>query len=100
MGTEMADEKTIRSRDIIVLQMREPSAPDEDTAMGQPGLDRSSFAASSSFTETDAADRVYWLSRTPKERLAYMETLRRRKYGSLATAGIQRVIKIVKLSDT
>lgn len=79
--------------------MQRDAEPEGETDTEQPKLDRSAFAVSS-LAEADAADKAYWLSRTPEERLRHMEVLRRIKYGSLAGAGIQRVIKIVKLSDT
>jgi hypothetical protein len=60
----------------------------------------STSAGSSSHAEAGAADKAYWLTRTPQERLRHMEVLRRMKYGARATEGIKRVIKIVKLRDT
>ena len=62
--------------------------------------ENSASAASSSRSAAEAADKAYWLSRTPEERLRHMEVLRRLKYGSQADEGIKRVIKIMKLSDT
>lgn len=44
-----------------------------------PKLDRTAFSVVSSFEEADKQDREYWLSRTPYERLQYMELLRRTK---------------------
>ena len=67
--------------------------PEEETYAGQPALDRSAFAVFSSFAEADAADKAYWLSRTPHERLRQMETLRRMNYGSRATERLQRVLE-------
>ena len=57
-------------------------------------LDRSAFSVFTSFAEADAADKVYWLSRTPEERVRYMEYLRRINYGSRATERLQRVLEI------
>lgn len=40
----------------------------------------------------------YWLSRTPEERLEAVEILRRQVYGD--TQGLQRVVRVVKLSQS
>ena len=71
---------------------RQPEKQD-DIDTGQPPLDRTAFAVFSSFAEADAADRAYWLARTPHERLRHMETLRRMNYGSRATGRLQRVLE-------
>ncbi|MCC6498995.1 MAG: hypothetical protein IT313_01870 [Anaerolineales bacterium] len=61
-----------------------------------PRLDKSVLTVVSSFEEADKQDKAYWLSRTPSERLAYMELLRRINYGSAATARLQRVLEIAE----
>jgi hypothetical protein len=61
-----------------------------------PRIDRTAFSVVSSFEEADKQDKEYWLSRTPYERLQYMELLRRINYGSAATAKIQRVLEIAE----
>jgi hypothetical protein len=61
-----------------------------------PKLDKTAFSVVSSFEEADREDREYWLSRTPYERLKYMELLRRINYGHAATARLQRVLEIVE----
>ncbi|MDL1912536.1 hypothetical protein FBQ81_17890 [Chloroflexi bacterium CFX6] len=61
-----------------------------------PRLDRAAFSVFSSFEEADRQDREYWLSRTPYERLQYMELLRRINYGSAAAARLQRVLEITE----
>jgi hypothetical protein len=43
--------------------------------------------------EADAADKAYWLSRSPHERLRCVEILRRMNYGARATARLQRVLE-------
>jgi hypothetical protein len=73
--------------------MTEASEPQDEIETGQPRLDRSVVSVFSSFAEADAADKAYWLSRTPHERLRCMETLRRMNYGSRATARLQRVLE-------
>ncbi len=55
-------------------------------------IDKSSFSAKRTFDESD--NKAFWLSRTPHERLRYMETLRRLNYGDKATARLQRVLEI------
>jgi hypothetical protein len=40
----------------------------------------------------------YWLSRTPEERLSAVEILRRQVYGD--SQGLQRVVRVVKLSQS
>jgi hypothetical protein len=61
-----------------------------------PRLDKTAFKVLSSFEEADREDREYWLSRTPQERLQYMELLRRINHGSAATARLQRVLEIAE----
>ena len=61
-----------------------------------PKIDRTAFSVASSFEEADRQDKEYWLSRSPHERLQYMELLRRINYGSLAAARLQRVLEIAE----
>lgn len=65
------------------------------TDSAEPRIDRSAFSVFNSFAEADAADRAYWLSRTPEERVSYMEYLRRINYGARASERLQRVLEIV-----
>jgi hypothetical protein len=44
----------------------------------------------------DSDDRIYWLSRTPHERLQQIEILRRINYGYNATARLQRVFELAQ----
>lgn len=81
--------------------MTKHSEPQDEIDTGQPKLDRSDFTVFSSSAEVEAADRAYWHSRTPQERLAALELMRQKAYGyDPATARLQRVIEIVKLRDT
>jgi hypothetical protein len=57
-------------------------------------MDKSAFSVKRTFDESD--DKAYWLSRTPYERLYYMETLRRINYGDKATARLQRVLEVTQ----
>jgi len=61
-----------------------------------PKMDKTAFSVVSSFEEAEREDREYWLSRTPYERLQYMELLRRINYGSAAAARLQRVLEIAE----
>ena len=67
----------------------------EQTDTWEPRMDRSAFSVYSSFAEADAADKAYWLSRTPEERVSYIEYLRRINYGARASERLQRVLEIV-----
>lgn len=61
-------------------------------------LDKTAFKVFSSFEEADAADRAYWHSRTPEERLLALELMRQSAYGyNATTARLQRVFEIVEL---
>ena len=42
-----------------------------------PKLDKTAFFIFSSFEEAEKADEEYWLSKTPKEHLQYMELLQK-----------------------
>jgi hypothetical protein len=59
-------------------------------------VDRTKISVFSSFEEAEKADSEYWLSRTPEERLRYMEQLRRLNYGSRATERLQRVLRVTE----
>jgi hypothetical protein len=61
-----------------------------------PGIDRTTLSGVSSFEEAEKQDKEYWLSRTPHERLQYLELLWRINYGSLATARLQIVLEITE----
>jgi hypothetical protein len=58
-------------------------------------LDKTVFEVFSSFEEAEAADRAYWHSRTPAERVLHMLYLRRINYGTRATERLQRVLEVV-----
>ena len=58
-------------------------------------VDRTALCVSGLHDEPD--DRRYWWSRTPAERLAAIETMRRVIYGHAATTGrLQRVLEITQ----
>ena len=60
----------------------------------EPRVDRTAFSVVSSFEEAEAEDAAYWASRTPAERMAHLELLRRINYGDAATERLQRVLEI------
>jgi hypothetical protein len=61
-------------------------------------IDKTAFEVFSSFEEADAADRTYWHSRTPEERLQAVELMRQSAYGyDPATARLQRIFEITQL---
>lgn len=57
-------------------------------------LDKTKLSVSDSFDNSD--EKEYWLSRTPEERLAYMQKLRRINYGAKVGERLQRVLEVVK----
>ena len=56
-------------------------------------LDRSVCQVESLVDATD--DAKIWLARTPEERLAHLEFLRRLNYGDAACGRLQRVLEVV-----
>jgi hypothetical protein len=71
-----------------------PTTSDQDPWNGFPQLDRSRLSLG---PLEDDADRTYWLSRTPLERLEGIELLRRLNYGETATgARLQRFLEIAR----
>jgi hypothetical protein len=67
--------------------------------MTEPGptaaaIDRHQLTVAT-FREAEAADRAFWLSRTPVERLRHVEVLRELNYGSeVINQGLQRVLAV------
>lgn len=57
-------------------------------------VDRAVLKVASLVDESD--ERIYWLSRTPHERLRHMELLRRINYGNKATTRLQRVLEFAE----
>ena len=77
--------------------MTKPLDPQDEIDTGQPRLDRSDSNVSFSSAEVESADRAYWHSRTPEERLAALELMRQKAYGYDPAAKIQRVLEITQL---
>lgn len=60
-------------------------------------VDRNVFRVDS--LSGDSGDRAYWKSRTPAERMEYLELLRQINYGyDPATARLQRFFEVAKLA--
>jgi len=70
-----------------------------DLSIKNVKVDRTAFKVFSSFEEADAADRAYWHSRTPEERLNALELMRQSAYGydDPSTERLQRVLEIAQL---
>lgn len=62
-----------------------------------PSVDRKAFSVVD-LKDQDADEKAYWRSRTPAERLAGVEMMRRIVYGyDPATTRLQRVLEVVDL---
>lgn len=71
-----------------------PNTSEQDSWKGFPRLDRTRLSLG---PLEDDADRNYWLSRTPLERLEGIELLRRLNYGETATsARLQRLLEVAR----
>jgi hypothetical protein len=57
-------------------------------------LDKTAFSVTSSFDDSET--KSFWLSKTPHERLEYVEILRRMNYGNKATARLQRILEVTE----
>jgi hypothetical protein len=64
--------------------------------LGEASVNRQAFEVTS-FAEAEAADRAYWRSRTPDERLEALELTRQIAYGYDPTArGLSRVFEVAE----
>ena len=62
-------------------------------------IDKSAFSVSSLSDESD--DKIYWLSKTPEERLIATELMRQINYGyDPTTARLQRILEIAELAPS
>ena len=60
-------------------------------------MDKEEFSVLSSFQEADDADKAYWHSKTPQERMAALELMRQINYGyDPTTERLQRVLEVVE----
>lgn len=63
-----------------------------------PKLDKTAFSVST-LEKNDEEEKAYWLSKTPKERLEAVETMRQIIYGyDPATTRLQRVFEVTQRS--
>ncbi len=67
-----------------------------DNLPDQARVDRRAFAVTS-FAEAERADRAYWRSRTPDERLEALELCRQIAYGyDPTTRGLSRLFEVAE----
>ncbi len=60
-------------------------------------MDKEEFSVLSSFQEADDADKAYWHSKTPQERMAALELMGQINYGyDPTTERLQRVLEVVE----
>lgn len=80
--------------------MKEVVEPLEDFDPSKPRLNRLAFTVFSSFAEAEEADRKYYKSLTPNQRIAHLLMLRDqyRPYSNDLTEGFKRVYRIIKRS--
>ena len=70
---------------------------EESTPPTQFRLDRTAFATGTLADQDD--DGAYWQTKTPAERMAALEYLRRMAYGHAASARLQRVLSVAQLGE-
>jgi hypothetical protein len=63
-------------------------------------LDDANFEVIEQAVEAGVADKAFWHSRTPNERLVAMELMRRKKYGydQHSMPKLERVIEVIDIS--
>ena len=63
-------------------------------------MDKEEFSVLSSFEEANEADKAYWHSKTPRERMEALELMQQINYGyDPTTERLQRVLEIVELTQ-
>lgn len=68
------------------------------TALQHSSINRKAFSVSQNFE--DPAEKVYWISRSPAQRLQHIEQLRRINYGRKATERLQRVFAVAQREES
>ena len=64
-------------------------------------VDKGTLSVLSSFEEAAAADKTYWHSKTPQERLEALELMRQINYGyDPVTDRLQRVLEVVEFTPS
>ena len=62
-------------------------------------VNKGTLSVLSSFEEADEADKAYWHSKTPQERLEALELMRQINYGyNPTTERLQKVLEIAELT--
>ncbi|MEL6615081.1 MAG: hypothetical protein AAFQ43_05055 [Bacteroidota bacterium] len=59
-------------------------------------MDKTAFSIVYSHEEAAEADRQFWWSQTPSDRIRTVENLRRRCYGDRLNPGLQRVLEVAR----
>jgi hypothetical protein len=68
-----------------------------DSSIDNLRIDRKTIRVYGSFEEAERADREFWFSKTPIERLQHTELLRELNYGpEVINAGLQRVLAVIE----
>ena len=64
-------------------------------------VDKETLSVLSSFEEADDADKAYWHSKSPQERMAALELMRQINYGyDPTTERLQRVLEVVEFTPS
>jgi hypothetical protein len=67
-------------------------------ALNMERVDRTAITIAT-FADAEQEDRAFWHSRTPEERMTYLEWLRQRNWGyDPTTTRLQRVLAVVERS--
>ena len=64
-------------------------------------MDKDTFSVLSSFEEADEADKAYWHSKSPQERLEALELMRQINYDyDPVTDRLQRVLEVAEFTPS
>ena len=64
-------------------------------------IDKDTFSVLSSFEEADKADKAYWHSKSPQERLEALELMRQINYDyDPVTDRLQRVLEVTEFTPS
>lgn len=64
-------------------------------------MDKDTFSVLSSFEEADKADKAYWHSKSPQERLEALELMRQINYDyDPVTDRLQRVLEVAEFTPS
>ncbi|MCY3720620.1 hypothetical protein F4X88_13565 [Candidatus Poribacteria bacterium] len=64
-------------------------------------MDKATFSVLSSFEKADEADKTYWHSKTPQERLEALELMRQINYDyDPVTDRLQRVLEVAEFTPS